>query len=146
MQTNSVTRSSLLARTTAYPCPPVSTKERCGDICGLDCSLAFLMSPDLTYSRQDRTPCRRSMFSIGWGSWSRGLCPTQRGRSGSSLGNLYWLASHPPGAEMEPVTKARPTGSNFLGGRDLAERPAQKEWRWPATVAKPVIPCSLTKS
>ena len=67
MQTNSVCRSLLLTRTTASPCPPISTKETWGDICGFDCSLALVMSADFRYSRQDRTPCRRSILSIGSG-------------------------------------------------------------------------------
>ena len=67
-------------------------------------------------------------------------------RSGCSFGKLCSIASTMPGAEIEPVTKAIPTGSKGLGGRDLVASPAQKLWRSPATVAKPVIPLARTKS
>ncbi len=51
-----------------------------------------------------------------------------------------------PGAEIDPVMKATPTGANFCGGRSFAASPAQKLWRSPATVANPVMPCAATKS
>ena len=47
---------------------------------------------------------------------------------------------------IDPPTKLTPTGSNAAGGRALAARPAQKLWRSPATIAKPVMPASRTAS
>ena len=55
-------------------------------------------------------------------------------------------ASTIPGAEIEPVTKAMPTGTKGFGGSDFAASPAQKLWRSPAIVAKPVMPWAWTKS
>ena len=51
-----------------------------------------------------------------------------------------------PGAEIDPVTKASPTGWNVFGGRVAAASPAQKLWRSPETVVNPVIPCIEMKS
>src|SRR5271154_1150939 len=98
------------------------------------------MSPLFAYSRHERTPWRSNKLTVGWGVESVGPCPRNNGRRGSSLGNLCSNASIMPGAEIEPVTKAIPTGSKGLGGRDLADNPAQKLWRSPDTVAKPVMP------
>ena len=46
---------------------------------------------------------------------------------------------------MDPPTNATPTGSKDFGGRDFADKPAQKLCASPATVANPVIPCFLNE-
>ncbi len=51
-----------------------------------------------------------------------------------------------PALDSEPPTKLRPTGSNFPGGSCDVAYPAQKLWRSPETIAKPVIFASRTRS
>ena len=62
------------------------------------------------------------------------------------LGESMLECFYDPGSRNGCVTNAIPTGSKDLGGRFLAARPAQKLCRSPATVTKPVIPFSRTKS
>jgi hypothetical protein len=62
------------------------------------------------------------------------------------LGKVCFKASTRLGAEIEPAMNATPTGSKARGGNALAAKPAQKLWRSPATVAKPVMPESRMKS
>src|SRR5215831_8246832 len=124
----------------------MSTKERCGDKLGLDKARVLLMSPLFTYSRQDLTPCRSNRLKVGCGLESFGPCPTNREQRGCCFGRPCSSASTMPGAEMDPVTKAMPTGAKVSGGRALAARPAQKLWRSPATVTKPVMLFCQTKS
>ena len=53
------------------------------------------------------------------------------------FGKLVFERLYQARAEIEPVMKATPTGSNGSGGRDFAANPAQKLCRSPATVANP---------
>ena len=122
----------------------MSTNDRCGDICRLDSARALVTSPDFTASGDDLTPWRSSMFTVG-----SGLPPGRSRMNSGRSGPIFVLCSSDsasPGAEIEPVMKATPTGSKALGGRALDASPAQKLWRSPDTVAKPVIFWSRMKS
>lgn len=57
---------------------------------------------------------------------------------GSTCDRCHPSHSPKPGAETEPVVNATPIGSNGSGGNALAASPAQKLWRSPDTVTKPV--------
>src|SRR5579862_4503346 len=106
----------------------MSTNDRCGDMLGLESSRAFARSPLLLYSRQERTPWRKSILIVGCGFVSAGACPRKSVRNGESFLRCSRLSRN-PGAEIEPVTNARPTGSNGFGGSDFEANPAQKAWR-----------------
>ena len=71
IHTNSVSKLSLVTRTTEYPCPPISAKETCGDKSGFDNARALEMSPLFAYSKHDFTPCRRSILTVGCGQSSK---------------------------------------------------------------------------
>ena len=51
-----------------------------------------------------------------------------------------------PGLMSDAPTKLKPTGSNLPGGSSAVAYPAQKLWRSPETMAKPVIFASRTRS
>src|SRR4051794_39809759 len=127
IQTNSVSSPSCAARTTEYPWPPISTNATCGARSRLDNSRALAASPLRAYSRPDRTPCFTNRLIPG----------TYKERSAWVFGKLYSWASIAPGAEIDPVTNASPTGWNGFGGSVAAASPAQKLWRSPETLANP---------
>ncbi len=104
---------------------------------------AALTSPLRLYSRHDRTPWRRSMLIAGCG-FVPGcrLSNKQRAkRSGCSFRSLCSSASASPGAEMDAVMKATPTGVKS-SRRQRAWQPAQPRScaGRPRSLRKPVMP------
>ena len=103
------------------------------------------MSPLFAYSRHVRTPWCSSRLIVGSGVVPAGL-RKKAGAADDPLGSDARTLPAEPGAEIEPVMNATPTGSNASGGRAFAASPAQKLCRSPETVAKPVMPASRTRS
>ena len=71
------------------------------------------MSPLAAYSSAARTPRLTVRLIVASGA-APGALRTNSGSSGKSF--MYSAASAMPGAEIEPVMKLRPTGSNPAGG------------------------------
>src|SRR3954463_12400104 len=118
----------------------------CGESSGLETARARFKSKLFAYSRHERTPCFTHILYVQSGFVEPGRSTRYNCRKGNLLGGRCSRASMAPALDSEPPTKLKPTGSNFSGGRFDVAYPAQKLWRSPETIAKPVIFASRTKS
>src|SRR3954471_15041520 len=120
--------------------------SRCGERSGLETACARFRSKLLAYSRHERTPCFTSILLVQSGFGEPGRSTRYNCRKGNLLGGRCSRASIVPALDSEAPTKLRPTGSNLPGGSWEAAYPAQKLWRSPETIAKPVIFASRTRA